>query len=291
MRRMKVLAVISLVFATMAAGTAWSAKEKAPIATVKIAKSPELYAADPTPLTPGQCGQCHTGHYTSIRTDGGRHQFQCQKCHTTIHAYNPVKGNYAALMPKCDACHNAPHGKNLVDCATCHTNPHTPKKVTMGPRLFNNCAECHTGPKQQLTEFPSKHTKVGCQKCHTSHGFIPVCFTCHKPHYQGQAADTCTKCHSVHKPLLVEWAQKEIATPETCNACHGKIYSKWKASPSRHAKVACAQCHHTKHKYKPKCQECHPAPHKPSFLSRYPTCLTCHLDVHDPPTKKKAAAK
>jgi hypothetical protein len=277
----------TLVFATvvLTAAIAFGATEKAPIATVKIGKSPELYAVDPSPLTPSQCGQCHPGYYKSLRTDGARHQFDCQKCHTSIHSYNPKKGNYEALMPKCASCHDAPHGKVMVDCATCHTNPHTPKKVAMGPRLLNNCTECHTGPKQQLAQFPSKHTKVACQKCHTSHGYIPQCSNCHKPHYANQAMSTCTKCHPVHRPLQIAW-EKETANTETCNACHAKIVSKWKASPSRHAKVACAQCHHTKHRYKPKCQECHPTPHKPDFLKRFPSCLTCHLDVHDPPVKK-----
>ncbi len=274
----------------LVASIALGAREKAPIATVTIVKSPELYSTDPTPLTPSQCGQCHTGHYKGLRNDGARHQFDCQKCHTTIHAYNPKKANYDALMPKCASCHNAPHGKVMIDCATCHADPHTPKKIAMGPRLQNNCAECHTGPKQQLTQFPSKHTKLDCSRCHTSHGFIPKCATCHKPHYANQAAATCTKCHQVHKPLLIEW-DKDSATTETCNACHAKIVSKLRSSPSRHSKVACAQCHHTRHKFKPLCQECHQAPHAPYFLKRFPNCLTCHLDVHDPQAKSTTGKK
>jgi len=274
----------------LVASIALGAKEKAPIATVKIATTPASYSADPVPLTPSQCGQCHSSHYKNLRIDGARHQFDCQMCHTTIHAYNPKKGNYEALMPKCANCHDMPHGKVITDCATCHTNPHTPKKVAMGPRLTNNCAECHTGPKQQLVQFPSKHGKFDCSRCHTSHGFIPKCATCHKPHYANQAADSCTKCHQVHKPLQVDW-NKDVATAETCNACHSKIVSKWRSSPSRHSKVACAQCHHDKHRFKPKCQECHAAPHPPVFLTRFPNCLTCHLDVHDPVGKKATSRK
>ena len=68
----------------MVASLALGAKEKAPIATVTIAKNPALYAADPVPLTPSQCGQCHLTYYKSLRTDGARHQFDCQKCHTVI---------------------------------------------------------------------------------------------------------------------------------------------------------------------------------------------------------------
>lgn len=274
----------------LVASVALAATEKAPIATVKIAPNPALYSAEPVPLTPNQCGQCHISYYKSLKSDGAKHQFDCQKCHTVIHAYNPKKGNFDALMPKCASCHNAPHGKVMVDCATCHTDPHAPKKVAMGQRLLNNCAECHPGPKQQLDKFPSKHSKVSCSRCHTSHGYIPQCAACHKPHYPSQAAATCTKCHPVHSPLQINW-DNTVATTETCNACHGKIVNKLRSSPSLHAKVACVECHHTKHKFKPNCQECHTAPHAPIFLKNFPNCLTCHLDVHDPVGKKAAGKK
>lgn len=274
----------------LVASIALGAKEKAPVATVKIATTPASYATDPVPLTPSQCGQCHSGHYKNLREAGARHQFECQKCHTTIHAYNPKKGNFDALMPKCASCHNAPHGTVMVDCATCHTNPHEPKMVLMGPRLQNNCAECHPGPKQQLAQFPSKHSKLGCSRCHTSHGYIPQCAACHKPHHANQAAATCAKCHPVHTPLQISW-DKEVATTETCNACHTRVVNKWSSSPSRHAKVACVECHHGKHKFKPQCQECHPTPHAAVFLKRYPNCLTCHLDVHDPVGKGATGKK
>lgn len=262
----------------------YAAKEKAPIATVAIKKAPELYAADPVPMTPSQCGQCHTSHFKTVRTDGGKHQFECQKCHQVFHAYSPKKANYDALMPKCDSCHNQPHGKTMTDCGTCHTNAHAPKKVVMGQRLLNNCTECHGGPKQQLAQFPSKHTKVSCQKCHTSHGYIPNCSACHKPHYPNQPAASCLKCHPVHKPTQISW-DATTATTETCNACHSKVVSKLKGSKSRHSKVGCVECHKDKHKFKPNCQMCHPAAHKPEFLKRFPKCLTCHIDAHDPPAK------
>jgi len=77
----------------LVASLALGAKEKAAIATAKIATNPALYSAEPVPLTPGQCGQCHNDHYKKLRNDGARHQFDCQQCHTIIHAYNPKKGN------------------------------------------------------------------------------------------------------------------------------------------------------------------------------------------------------
>ena len=136
-----------------------------------------------------------------------------------------------------------------------------------------------------MTQFLSKHSKVACQRCHTSHGYIPQCSACHKPHYANQAMSTCATCHPVHKPRQIVW-EKEQATVETCNACHAKIVTKWRSSQSRHAKVACGQCHHTRHKFKPKCTECHAAPHPKVMMAKFPNCLSCHLDVPDPPVKK-----
>jgi hypothetical protein len=268
--------LLSLATAALAAG----AKK---IATVEIPPAPELYAAEPQPLTVTQCGQCHPGVFKSLKNDGARHRFGCQNCHTTFHAYNPKKGGWEALMPKCGSCHAEPHGKQITDCANCHTNPHSPKKVAMEARLVNACGDCHTSPKEQLAAFPSKHSKLGCTRCHTSHGFKPTCFTCHKPHHEGQEIATCTKCHQVHKPKVVTYAKDAPAV--TCGSCHGKIYAKWQKTASKHGKVNCATCHHDKHGYVPKCTECHGLPHKKSIHEHFPNCLSCHLDVHDLPAK------
>lgn len=265
-------------------GAAFAAQGEKKIATVNIPVAPELYASEPQPLTATQCGQCHTGVFRSLKNDGGKHRFDCQKCHSTFHSYNPKKGGWDEMMPKCATCHAKPHGPTIVDCAACHANPHAPKKVAMTTRLTNACADCHGGPREQLVKFPSKHSKVACQKCHTAHGYIPSCFNCHKPHHQGQELSTCTKCHPVHKPREITYGKDSPAV--TCGACHGKVYAKWQKTPSRHGKVTCAICHHTRHKYVPKCTECHGAPHKKEILARFPNCLGCHLDVHDLPVQQ-----
>src|SRR5262245_5033875 len=124
------LAVVAILFPVLPAG----AKE---VATVKIPVMAELYASDPQPLTPTQCGQCHGAHFANLKNDGGRHRFACQECHKSFHAYNPTKGAaaYQALMPRCDSCHALPHGKTAADCASCHTDPHAIKKPVMGARL------------------------------------------------------------------------------------------------------------------------------------------------------------
>lgn len=276
--------VIGVQLAALALATLAFAAEGKKIATVTIPPAPELYATEPPPLTVSQCGQCHTGVFRNLKNDGSKHRFDCQKCHTTFHSYNPKKGGWEAMMPKCSSCHAEPHGKNITDCANCHTNPHTPKKVAMEARLVNACGDCHKSPKEQLAAFPSKHSKLGCTRCHTSHGLIPSCFNCHKPHHEGQELATCTKCHPVHKPKVITYGKDAPAV--TCGSCHGKIYAKWQKTPSKHAKVNCATCHHDKHGYVPKCTECHAAPHKQEILKHFPNCLSCHLDVHDLPAKQ-----
>jgi hypothetical protein len=250
-------------------------------ATVDIPPAPALYAAEPVPLTVTQCGQCHTGEFRAIKNDGARHTFDCQKCHNTFHAFNPKKGGWDALMPKCASCHAEPHGKAATDCLGCHANPHAPKKVAMDARLINACPTCHVQPREQLVKFPSKHSRLGCEKCHTSHGFKPSCFTCHEPHMPNQPLESCTRCHAVHKPVQVTYG-KEVP-PATCGACHAKVFDTWSKTPSRHGKVSCVTCHRDKHRFVPKCTECHQNVHDQGILQRYPNCLTCHLDVHDPP--------
>ena len=283
LRKALLVAVVQTAMVALAAVS--FAGEGKKIATVTIPPAPELYATEPQPLTVSQCGQCHPGVFKNIKTDGGKHQFDCQKCHSTFHAYNPKKGGWEAIMPKCSSCHAEPHGKAVTDCAACHTNPHTPRKVAMDATLMKACATCHPGPNEQLTMFPSKHTKLGCNKCHTSHGYIPTCFNCHKPHFEGQKIEACATCHSVHKPLQITYGKDTPAN--SCGACHSKVYAKWSKTPSRHGKVNCATCHKEKHRYVPKCSECHPTVHWKDLMKQYPNCLSCHIDVHDPPAKGK----
>ena len=266
------------------AGMAFAAQENAKL-KVQIPPDPQLYSKTPQPLTVEQCGQCHPSVFHNIKEAGGKHTFDCQKCHKEFHVYNPKKANYDAIMPKCDTCHNQPHGAKVTDCATCHTNPHSPGKVAMNATLISACSQCHPGPQEQLNKFTSKHTRVACNSCHTSHGLIPSCFNCHKPHVAGQELATCATCHPVHRPLQITYPADSPAA--TCGACHTGVFSKWQKTASKHAQVNCALCHHTKHKYVPQCSECHGTPHTPAIHSRYPKCLSCHLDAHDLPVGPK----
>lgn len=254
-------------------------------ATVKIPLQAELYAGQPQPLTPTQCGQCHESHFNKLKDAGGKHRFACQACHQSFHAYNPAKGieSYLALMPRCESCHKLPHGKAITDCASCHNDPHAIKQPVMGQRLAGSCGECHAKPQAELRDNPSKHTRLTCDACHTSHGFKPSCSMCHQPHYPAQGFDSCTGCHPVHKPTLVTYGSD--TSNVACAPCHLDVVDTLRNSPSRHSGVSCATCHQNRHKAVPLCTECHQEPHPQVFLERYPSCLACHLDPHDPPLK------
>lgn len=279
----RLIIVIAVVMVVMT-GMAFAAQENGKL-KVQIPPDPQLYGGTPVPLTADQCAQCHPSVFQMIKTNGGKHQFDCQKCHSAFHVYNPRKENYNEIMPKCDTCHTQPHGANVTDCTSCHTIPHTPRKVVMNATLANACVQCHPGPQEQLTKFPSKHTNVECNRCHTSHGLKPFCSNCHKPHLPGQETATCTKCHPVHRPLQVTYPDNTPAA--TCGSCHSKIFSKLQNTASKHGTLNCAACHRSKHKSVPQCSDCHKNPHAPGIHVRYPKCLSCHLDVHDLPVGPK----
>ncbi len=247
--------------------------------------NPALYAVDPQPLTLDQCGQCHPVHFTDIRQQGGKHQFDCRECHTTFHAYNPRKNNFSAIMPDCTECHTLIHGDKHSQCLGCHSNPHAATKAPSLAVVISFCADCHTDQGAQLAEKPSLHTELSCDECHHSeHGLIPSCAECHQPHFSSQDFAGCIACHPAHQPLEIPF-NPDIEL-QTCSGCHDDIFAKWQSTVSLHGQVSCAECH-TAHKEIPDCRTCHGTPpaHSKTMLKKFPNCLDCHLDVHDLPTK------
>lgn len=245
------------------------------------------YEVDIPPMSLEQCGQCHPTYFQSLREEGGRHQFDCRECHEVFHAYNPQKQNWDEIMPNCADCHGQPHGEVHVQCLDCHTDPHKPLNVPYAESspVTKACADCHSSPAEQVAQFPSQHTEVGCVGCHhDQHGYVPSCFECHGPHYEGQTLDACAECHPVHKPL--EIALTPTTGARTCQACHDAVYDEWAGTPSKHGQVNCSLCH-TEHGMIPECTTCHAQPHSETMLSKYPDCLTCHLNPHDLPVKRK----
>jgi hypothetical protein len=241
------------------------------------------YDVEPEPLTVADCGRCHVTHFRQIRQDGGQHRFDCRECHEVFHAYNPIRGNFAELMPECAQCHTPPHGEKNNDCLACHENPHTPLRIPFSDRLVSTCGECHQSPAAQLKQFPSAHSEQGCQTCHPqSHGKILNCFECHKPHFEKQPLTECVTCHQVHKPLQI--ALLPNSSTKTCGDCHSEVLEKWTRTPSRHGQVNCGECH-TSHGSVPQCSSCHPSPHSEGMLAKFTSCLECHVDAHDLPVR------
>lgn len=263
--------------------TTWSGEAVAAVREMPEVAA-ELYTADPEPLAPVDCGQCHMQHYSNLKNEGGLHRFACQECHQQFHMYSPLKDNYAELMPRCGSCHDQPHGPEQSDCAQCHEDPHAAQRAPGMAKLTAVCADCHGAAADKLRNFPSGHTEQGCSTCHhDQHGYIPDCFECHDGHTPSQGAEACAACHQdVHKPL--EIALQENSDTMTCAVCHGAVYDKWAGTPSQHGAINCALCH-TSHGDIPRCLDCHAAPHNPQQLKAFPNCLDCHLDVHDLPVK------
>lgn len=276
-----VLMIVLLLTGSLSPSTAGATEQR-----VLPKASPGMYAMDPIPLQPAECGQCHATQFASLKQSGGKHQFACQECHQVFHAYNPLRNNYAELMPKCAACHNLPHGPKQTDCLTCHRNPHAPRQVPAADRLAQACSDCHSKPASDLSKYPSAHTKQGCQTCHHDrHGYIPNCFECHDGHVQGQDLKSCKECHhAVHKPLEITFTPS--SDTKTCSGCHDQVYAKWQTTISKHGSVSCGTCHR-QHGVIPNCRECHAQPHDQRQLDLFPTCLSCHIDVHDLPVKRK----
>ncbi|WP_051920408.1 hypothetical protein [Thermodesulfobacterium hydrogeniphilum] len=249
-------------------------------------KVQSVYNFEAKPLNIEECARCHYSIFKLIKEQGGKHKkVKCTDCHTQFHVYNPVKKNWAEIMPKCTTCHGLIHGGNFTACLSCHSDPHAPiTKLKVTPELAKACAQCHPNIPKEMKAFPSKHMQVACASCHhTKHGYIPDCLECHKPHREGQTTKQCLVCHPAHTPLNIKFTKQ---TPnEDCKACHQTEYHKIAITKSKHHNVACVQCH-TKHKEIPKCERCHGKPHGASLHAKFPNCLQCHIDVHNLPIKR-----
>ncbi|MEW6429128.1 MAG: cytochrome C [Thermodesulfobacteriota bacterium] len=245
-----------------------------------------IYSVQPKELTIADCGGCHKAHFGWLKDNGGRHQkVACWDCHEKFHLYNPLKNNYAEIMPKCSQCHELPHGsaEPVTQCLTCHSNPHQPLASLPDPeQLFPNCKLCHDAVAQELVAKPSKHTERRCSECHSKvHGRIPDCSECHQSHSPMVAMETpdCLKCHPVHTPLAISYPEDQAK--ELCAGCHGEIFTMLQASKAKHSALTCAKCHPT-HGEIPPCSRCHgDAPHSPAIHQKFPVCLTCHSNPHD----------
>jgi hypothetical protein len=243
-----------------------------------------LYSAVIEPLRPEECGRCHTAHYTWLQENGGKHQaVACRDCHVVIHAYNPLRDNYAAIMPQCSSCHAAPHsGAEAVQrCLACHANPHQPLASIPAPAaLEDRCRFCHSEVAANLQAEVSMHTELECSACHAEvHGRIPQCDECHENHSPllPLATPDCLACHPVHTPLAISYPVTQKR--EACAGCHAEAYSLLQQGQSKHSLLTCARCH-ARHGQVPVCQDCHGTPHGRELHQKYTACGTCHNIAH-----------
>jgi uncharacterized protein with PIN domain len=198
------------------------------------------------PLAPG-CVACHGVHDIRPVTDPQspvsplRVPFTCGKCHQEgapvarrreIHQ-DHILENYSESI----------HGEGLLrkglvvaaNCASCHTAhnilPHTdPASSIARANIAKTCTQCHA-------EIELVHRKVIKGELWEKEAHVlPACVDCHQPHKirkvfytQGMADADCLKCHGERdlkaadgRPMYVDAAEVQA---------------------SRHARVACSQCH------------------------------------------------
>lgn len=244
-----------------------------------------IYTGEVQPLTLEECARCHTSHYNWLKDNGARHQtVACTECHEVFHAYNPLRNNYAAIMPKCASCHDAPHGSEepVMQCLECHANPHQPLVSIPDPAgLESRCKLCHAPVASSLLAEVSKHTEQECSSCHSEkHGRIPQCSECHENHSPMATLDTpdCLACHPVHTPLRISYPLTQAK--EVCAGCHDEAYRLLQVRETKHSALTCAECH-AEHGRLPACQECHGEPHSRSIHDKYAKCGDCHGIAHD----------
>lgn len=226
-------------------------------------------------LALSDCPKCHHAVASLLEANGGAHKSKvtCLNCHE---GHPPaVRG----IIPRCSKCHRERPHFELSDCLFCHTNPHTPLKITLNHQTTGPCTTCHTRQIQELREHPSIHTSLDCTACHTRHGYLPECFRCHAPHLPTMTLKDCRGCHQPHMPLQVTYP---ATTPsEFCGACHKTVYAQLATSRAKHRQLLCVACHVERHKTIPACKQCHTAPHPPAMLEKFTACGNCHGLAHD----------
>ena len=248
-----------------------------------------------------RCSSCHGSHDIRAVKDPKSPvsplsiPFTCGKCHqegtkvTTernIHA-DHILSNYSESI----------HGEGLLkkglvvaaNCASCHTAhnilPHTDPNSSIARRnIAKTCTKCHG--QIELVHRKVIRGELWEKEAHV----LPACVDCHQPHKirkvyytQGMADADCLKCHE--KNNLVAKDGRTMFVDEKQHQA------------SRHARVACAQCHSGVNvglvrpcasiTAKVDCGSCHPTMAQEFAQSRHgqlllkgdanaPSCKECH---------------
>jgi len=222
------------------------------------------------------CVKCHANPPADIAAAGGKHKkVACQDCHVGHPPSVPAK----SIIPKCSNCHGGKPHFELQGCLGCHTNPHTPKNIKIGPNITDPCLTCHTKQNEELKATKTKHSMLFCSTCHsTKHPNKPECFKCHKGHTPEMVMADCRGCHKAHAPKPVVY---EDVPAKFCSGCHKPAYDLLTSSKAKHKDFACSFCHQAKHKMIPKCQDCHGEKHPAGIVAKFTKCGDCHGIAHD----------
>ncbi|MFB3917398.1 MAG: hypothetical protein ACE14M_11755 [Terriglobales bacterium] len=263
------------------------------------------------PLAP-RCADCH-GNHDIVRVKDSRSAvaplrvpFVCGRCHREgtpvqsqrhIDQHNIIE-NYSESI----------HGEGLLkkglvvaaNCASCHTAHnilrHTDPSSSIARRnIAATCTKCHA-------QIESVHRKtIRGELWEKEAHVLPACVDCHQPHKarkvfytQGMADADCMRCHNNHNLKAANGRSMFVQASEV--------------AASRHAKVACSQCHSEVNASKVRpcetitrqvdCSKCHEeigqqyqrSTHGQLFAKNdpnAPTCRECHgthkiLGKHDP---------
>ncbi len=227
------------------------------------------------------CGSCHPDQQSQYEVSlhgkaaarGDRQAPGCKNCHGThnvLRASAPGSPISTMQIPRlCGGCHregtpvslthNIPqtnilgnymdsiHGEGLFKrglivtavCTSCHTAhfvlPHTdPRSSIAKQNISKTCTKCHA-------QIETVHRKViRGELWEKGPNLIPACVDCHEPHKvrkvyypQGMSDRDCQRCHG-NEEMKVTAAAKNSPLMAVDQA---------QLARSRHAKVACVQCH------------------------------------------------
>ncbi len=224
------------------------------------------------------CGVCHGASETDYKqglhgqaeSRGDPLAPSCKSCHG-YHYILPVKNLNSAVAPLkipflCGRCHRegtkvqlqrripedkilqnyslSIHGEGLLKkglvvsatCISCHSShrilPHTdPRSTIARQNIAATCSKCHS-------EIEAVHRKIIRGELWEKEAHVlPACVDCHQPHKirnvlyeQGMADKDCLKCHK----------NKNIVSSVDG---HSLFVDYNKIKKSKHATVACSQCH------------------------------------------------
>lgn len=227
-----------------------------------------------------ECGHCHGAelaqHNESLHgrafARGEKLAPTCKSCHGThnvLRKSDPASPVYVVNIPiLCNRCHRegspvqsfyhipqdsilqnyveSIHGQGLYQkgllttavCTSCHTShnqlPHTdPRSSISRANVAKTCQQCHVRIEQV-------HAKVvKGELWEKAPNQVPACVDCHQPHKirrvfypYGMADRDCMACHGKRDLKGMEGNKEVSMFVDTTDLQH-----------SRHAKIACAQCH------------------------------------------------